>query len=77
MKPGAVYAATLGQMAVAAHFAPGHRLRLEIAGTNFPEYERNLHTGGENSSATSGRTARVRVLHDNGHASYVELPVMR
>jgi uncharacterized protein len=75
MKPGAVYAATLGQMAVAAHFAPGHRLRLEIAGTNFPEYERNLHTGGENSSATSARTARVRVLHDNGHASYLELPV--
>jgi hypothetical protein len=75
MKPGTIYAATLDQMAIAAHFAAGHRLRLEVAGTNFPEYERNLHSGGQNFLETAVRSAHVRLLHDREHASYLELPL--
>ena len=30
------------------YFAPGHRIRIEIAGSSFPGFERNLQTGGRN-----------------------------
>jgi hypothetical protein len=75
MTSDSIYPVSLGQMAVASHFAPGHRLRLEVAGTNFPEYERNLHTGGRNFDESAGPSAHVRVFHDRGHESYIELPV--
>ncbi|HVW68124.1 MAG TPA: CocE/NonD family hydrolase [Steroidobacteraceae bacterium] len=75
MTPDSIYRVSLGQMAVASHFAPGHRLRVEVAGTNFPEYERNLHTGGRNFDESAGQPAHVRVFHDRGHESYIELPV--
>jgi hypothetical protein len=76
MEPGKIYEVTLGQMVFATRFAPGHRLRLEIAGTNFPEYERNLHTGGRNWDETQALTARLTVHHDRAHASFLQLPVV-
>ncbi len=76
MEPGKIYEVTLGQMAFATRFEAGHRLRLEIAGTNFPEYERNLHTGGRNWDETQPRTARLTVHHDEAHPSFLQLPVV-
>ena len=31
-----------------APLVPGHRIRIEIAGSSFPGFERNLQTGGRN-----------------------------
>jgi uncharacterized protein len=56
-------------------FLPGHQLRIEIAGSNFPLFERNLQTGGRNYDATSPQSA-TRVYHDREHAPYVEMAVM-
>jgi len=76
MSPGRVYAVHLRQMVLASHFAPGHRIRIEIAGSNFPEYERNLHTGGENYSETKAVVAINSIYHDRAHPSVLELPVV-
>lgn len=76
MTPGQVYRLTLGQMALASHFAPGHRLRIEISGTNFPEYERNMNTGGSNFDESHPIIAHDRVWHDRARASFIELPVV-
>jgi uncharacterized protein len=74
MVPGTIYRIVLRQMATASWFLPGHRLRIEIAGTNFPEYERNMNTGGSNHDETRPVTARDVVYHDRSHASFLELP---
>jgi putative CocE/NonD family hydrolase len=76
MEPGKIYEVTMGQMVFATRFEPGHRLRLEIAGTNFPQYERNLHSGGRNWDETEPQTARLTVHHDRAHASYLQIPVV-
>ncbi len=76
MTPGQIYKVTLGQMVVASHFAAGHRIRLEIAGTNFPEYERNLHTGGRNFDEDHPAAAHLTVYHDPAHDSRLELPLV-
>lgn len=77
MSPDRIYQVTLGQMVFASRFAPGHRLRIEIAGTNFPEYERNLHTGGRNYDEVQPLVAHLKVHHDREHASFLQLPVVR
>ena len=66
----------LREMVVASRFAPGHRLRIEIAGTNFPEYERNLNTGGPSFNETRAVVAHDYIYHDRGHRSFFELPVV-
>jgi len=77
MSPERIYEVTLGQMVFASRFASGHRLRLEIAGTNFPEYERNMHTGGRNYDEAQPLVAHLRIHHDRRHASFLQIPVVR
>jgi uncharacterized protein len=76
MKAGRIYKIVLRQMVVASRFAPGHRLRIEIAGTNFPEYERNLNTGGRDYRGTHAVVARDSIYHSRGHRSFFEIPVV-
>lgn len=75
MQPGRVYRIELNQIVVASHFAPGHRLRIEIAGTNFPQYERNMHRGGANHAESRPVVAQTTLYHDRDRASFIELPV--
>lgn len=76
-KPGRIYRIVLREMVVASRFAPGHRLRIEIAGTNFPEYERNLNTGGVNFNETHAVVAHDVIYHDRDHRSFFEIPTIR
>lgn len=72
LTPGQVYKVEVGGMATANYFAPGHRLRIEIAGSDFPNGDRNWNTGGRNELETSGVTANVAIHHGGQRASYVE-----
>nr|WP_047168582.1 CocE/NonD family hydrolase [Sphingomonas sp. Y57] len=76
MEPGRIYRVDLNQIVTASHFAPGHRLRIEIAGANFPQYERNMHRGGANHEQSQPVTARTTLYHDKDRASFIELPVV-
>jgi uncharacterized protein len=49
-----------------------HRLRLQIAGSDFPRLERNLHTGGNNFDETAGRIAEHRIHHGGAALGFVE-----
>jgi uncharacterized protein len=59
-------------------FRRGHRIRLEVASSNFPRFDRNPGTGGDNARATASdlRTARQHVFHDAARASHLELPIV-
>ncbi|MFZ5817348.1 MAG: CocE/NonD family hydrolase [Bacillota bacterium] len=72
--PGEVYPLRLS-MACAHLLAPGHRLRLEVAGSNFPKYDRNLHTGGDNLRATAAEAVVAEQVIWFGR-SHVSLPVL-
>jgi predicted acyl esterase len=49
-------------------------LRIELASADFPTYERNLNTGGNNETSTRFVTAEQRVYHDGRRQSYLLLP---
>jgi putative CocE/NonD family hydrolase len=59
-------------------FRRGHRIRLEVASSNFPRFDRNAGTGGDNAHASASdlRTARQTVFGDAARASYLELPIV-
>src|SRR5262249_42090321 len=48
MESGKVYKVTLQPLTTSNYFAAGHRLRVEVSSSNFPRFDRNLNTGGNN-----------------------------
>jgi putative CocE/NonD family hydrolase len=75
LQPGQVYQLRI-RLSPSAHvFLPGHRIRLDITGSNFPRYERNLNTGGDSSTDTEWQVATSTVYHSDGRASVLLLPV--
>jgi putative CocE/NonD family hydrolase len=75
---GAVYQLTLDLVATSAVLAAGHRLRLHVSSSSFPEWEPNPNTGQRMGLATEAdlRLAHQTVYHDAYHPSHVVLPVI-
>ena len=42
-------------MTTSNFFEVGHRIRIEISSSNFPRFDRNLNTGGNNYDETNRR----------------------
>jgi putative CocE/NonD family hydrolase len=76
MKPGEVYEVAIDPEATSNYFGPGHCVRLEVSSSNFPRFDRNLNTGGNNYDETKWLTAENQVHHSGDHASYILLPVV-
>jgi hypothetical protein len=72
LQPGTIYEIRVTGITTANYFAPGHRVRLEVAGSSFPLADRNWHTGGANEKDTEGPVAHITVHHDTDHPSRME-----
>ena len=57
-------------------FRQGHRIRLEVASSNFPRFDRNPNTGAPIASAVATAVARQAVHHGRGAPSRIVLPVV-
>jgi putative CocE/NonD family hydrolase len=57
-------------------FRRGHRIRLEVASSNFPRYDRNPNTGAPIATATVTAAARQAVHHGPDALSRIVLPVV-
>jgi uncharacterized protein len=76
MEKGKVYKVTLQPMQTSNYFAAGDRLRIEISSSNFPLYDRNLNTGGNNFDETQGVVAHNQVHHSSAYPSSITLSVV-
>ncbi|MGF1463810.1 MAG: CocE/NonD family hydrolase [Maricaulaceae bacterium] len=76
MTPDEIYALDFTPMTSSIVFDKGHRIRVEIAGSNFPKFVRNLNTGGDVVDETEGVVATSAVHHTAEHPSYLVLPVV-
>ena len=77
MEPGKVYKVTLQPLTTSNDFAPGHRLRIEVSSSNFPRFDRNLNTGGNNYDESRGVVAHNAVHHSKQYPSSVTVTVVR
>lgn len=57
-------------------FLAGHRIRLEVASSNFPRYDRNPNTGAPFASDSATVSAHQTIFHDRAHSSRLVLPVI-
>jgi putative CocE/NonD family hydrolase len=76
MEKGKVYKVTLQPLTTSNYFAKGHRLRIEVSSSNFPRFDRNMNTGGNNYDETKGVVARNSVHHAKEHPSHIVVTVV-
>ena len=79
LEPGEVYSFTIPLGPVGIHLEPGQRIRLDIASSDFPQWDRNLNTGGAlgMEPASAAVVATQAVFHDGARPSRLLLPVER
>jgi putative CocE/NonD family hydrolase len=76
IKPGEVVQVKIDVQVTSNYFPAGHRIRLDVSSSNFPRFDRNLNTGGDNYVETEWKIAENSIHHSSSHASYVSLPVI-
>jgi hypothetical protein len=77
MESGKVYKATLQPLTTSNFFAAGHRLRIEVSSSNFPRFDRNLNTGGNNYDESKGVVAHNALHHSKQYPSQVTVTIVR
>lgn len=77
MERDKVYKLTLQPLTTSNFFAAGHRLRIEVSSSNFPRFDRNLNTGGNNYDETNGVVARNSVHHSTQYPSQITISVVK
>jgi len=77
LRPGEAYEYRIELGPLGVRIAAGQRLRLDVSSSDFPQWDRNLNTGGAlgTESASAAVTATQVVLHDRSRPSRVTLPV--
>jgi predicted acyl esterase len=76
MEKGRVVPVTFQPLDTAYYFKPGHKLRVDVSSSNFPRFDRNLNTGGNNVDEEHGVIARNAVHHGAQYPSKISLTVM-
>ena len=76
MEKDKVYKVTLQPLTTSNYFAPGHRLRIEVSSSNFPRFDRNLNTGGNNYDERTPVVARNVVHHSTKYPSSLTITVV-
>jgi putative CocE/NonD family hydrolase len=76
MEKDQVYRVEVSLKATGYHFPAGHRIRLWVSSSDFPGYDRNLNTGGNNYDETRWVKATNSVHHGGRYASHLVLPVV-
>ncbi|MGA2249931.1 CocE/NonD family hydrolase [Terracidiphilus sp.] len=76
MEKDKVYKVAFQPIQTSIYFPPGHRLRIEVSSSDFPRFDRNLNTGGNNFDETQGVVAHNQVHHSSTYQSSVTLSVV-
>ena len=76
LTPGEIYALRLDKLVTSNVFKAGHRIRLQVSASFFPNFSRNLQTGVLETTSDRRKKATIRIHHDPQHRSQVTLPIV-
>jgi uncharacterized protein len=76
LEPGRIYRYEIDCWSSSNCFLQGHRIRVEISSSNFPQFDRNPNTGHPFGMDAELRPATQTVYHDARHPSHIVLPVV-
>lgn len=77
LNPNQQYVYDIEMTGTANVFLPGHRIRIDINSSNFPQFDRNPNTGDDLGTSTITRVAQQTIHHGGSKASYIVLPVVK
>jgi len=77
MEKEKVYKVTLQPLNTSDYFDAGHSLRIEVSSSNFPRFDRNLNTGGNNYDEDQPVTAHNAVHHSKQYPSQITITVVK
>lgn len=75
LDPATIYEIRLDHLVTANVFQKGHRIRVQVSTTFFPNFSPNPHTGALETVSARTQKATVRVHHDHQHPSQITLHV--
>jgi putative CocE/NonD family hydrolase len=76
MEPGKVYEMTVDMVGTSNVFLKGHRLRVDVTSSHFPQFDRNPNTGEPFGMTANLKVATQTVHHAGARASHILLPVI-
>ncbi len=76
MTPGEIYPIEWKIAPISLVFKKGHRIRIEITSSDFPEYDRNLNTAEPMGYGKEAVVAHQTILHTPEYPSHLILPVI-
>jgi putative CocE/NonD family hydrolase len=77
MEKDKVYKVTIQPMTTSNYFPEGHRIRIEVSSSNFPRFDRNLNTGGNNYDEAKGLVAHNSIHHSSQYPSTLTISVVK
>ena len=76
LEPEKVYELRLENLITSNVFLKGHHLRLQISGSFYPNFSRNLQSGKSEVESAEMQKAHIRVYHDADRPSQIILPII-
>jgi hypothetical protein len=77
MEKNKVYKVDLTPMVTSNYFAAGHKIRIEVSSSNFPRFDRNMNTGGNNYDESKGIVVENKIHHSKQYPSVIKLPYIK
>ncbi len=76
LEKGKVYELAIDLVGASNAFLPGHRIRLDVTSSHFPQFDRNPNTGEPFGASRSVKPARQTLYHSEVHPSHLLLPII-
>jgi uncharacterized protein len=76
LTPGQVYRIEIDLVGTSIAFLKGHRIRVHVTSSHFPQFDRNPNTGAAFGTTDKVRVAQQTVYHDAERPSHILLPVI-
>jgi uncharacterized protein len=76
LKPGEVYRFDIDLVGTSVAFLRGHRIRVHVTSSHFPQFDRNPNTGAKFGTTKELRVAQQTIYHDAERPSHIVLPVI-
>ena len=75
IEPGKIYKYEIKLWPTSNSFQKGHRIRIQVASSSFPRFDRNSNAGGEGGPENTV-IANQTIYHDDEYPSHIILPVI-
>jgi uncharacterized protein len=76
LTPGEVYKMEIDLVGTSVAFRKGHRIRVHVTSSHFPQFDRNPNTGAKFGTTSDVKIANQTIYHDAARPSHILLPVI-